>query len=79
MQDNRARLLLRIADLTGWEEAPDLLQETFLRVYRAGRVKPGSKLSPWYLLRAADNTARDYLRSQRKTQNATVEYLERFQ
>lgn len=72
-QANESRLLALLASLTSRAEAADLLHETFVRVYQA---RPHQRRLPaQYLLRAAKNTAIDYLRSQYAIRAATAEYV----
>ena len=56
-----------LAHLTGDRDvAPDLVQETFLRAYRALSVaQPGLLIRPW-LFRIATNLAYDHLRRRRR-------------
>ena len=67
-------MLALLAGLTSREEAADLLQETFVRVYQARPHQ--DRLPAQYLVRAAENTAIDYLRRQYVMRAATAEYVE---
>jgi RNA polymerase sigma-70 factor, ECF subfamily len=60
------RVYATVYRLTGCvEDAKDLTQETFLRVYRSlSTWQPDRPFSPW-LYRIATNAALDHLRSQR--------------
>lgn len=74
-QENHTRLLVLLARMTSWDEAADLLQETFVRVYQARPSKFHERLAAKYLVRVAATTATDFLRERYAMDAATADYL----